>query len=195
VSDDRLRPGSIYRLPTCLYGYVEIGLEGLRPDEAAAQVQAMRAALVAAGLLVRADGVLPPVPAGVAAPAEVPAAAPSPASGWPSLHALQLREADAAAAARAVPPPTIPAAATAALPSTTMPIRAPRTPPQTTAFRSPSASITDAQVGAIRALARREGRTARMRAWLGAEGRPERVEMLTHVQAIELLRLLERETA
>ena len=156
-----MRPGSLYRAVTGRYTYVDIGLEGLTPAEAAAHVAEVRLAMAAQGLLVDGERSLPvpvlPPPAEVA-PEPVDSAAASGtmtgALGAVTMsttttltpHQQRTKEADAAAAAKAVPPPVIPG---------------PPAPPAAPRMPSP-----DTLLGRLRVAQRKDKGARLVKAWL-----------------------------
>ena len=171
-----MRPGSLYRAVTGRYTYVDIGLEGLTPAEAAAHVAEVRLAMAAQGLLVDGERSLPvpaqPAPAadepdraitsytGTTADATIP---PHTISGVGGLvatrndavltpHQQELRAADAAAAAKGVPPPTIPGP--------------PQPPTARPSVKDPEAPSTELQRGKIRAMARKGENHRLLAEWL-----------------------------
>ena len=171
-----MRPGTVYHLPTCRYGYVDVGLEGLTPAEAAAHVAEVRAAMVAQGLLVDGERSLPlpaqPAPVadepdlaitshtGTTADATLPPRAISGVGGSVATrndavltpHQQELRAADAAAAAKGVPPPTIPGP--------------PQPPTARPSVKDPEAPSTELQRGKIRAMARKGENHRLLAEWL-----------------------------
>ena len=171
-----MRPGSLYRAVTGRYTYVDIGLEGLTPAEAAAHVAEVRLAMAAQGLLVDGERSLP-VPAQPAPVADEPDRAitsytgttadatipPHTISGVGGLvatrndavltpHQQELRAADAAAAAKGVPPPTIPGP--------------PQPPAARPSVKDPEAPSTELQRGKIRAMARKGENHRLLAEWL-----------------------------
>ena len=175
-----MRPGSLYRVVTARYSYVDVGLEGLTPAEAAEHVAEVRTAMAAQGLLVDGERSLPvpaqPAPAadepdraitsytGTTADATIPPRAISGVGGSVATrndtvltpHQQELRVADAAAAAKAMPPPAIPGP--------------PQPPAARPSVKDPDAPSTELQRGKIRAMARKGENHRLLAEWLKSRG-------------------------
>ena len=187
-----MRPGSLYRAVTGRYTYVDIGLEGLTPAEAAAHVAEVRLAMAAQGLLVDGERSLPvpaqPAPVadepdraitsytGTTADATIPPHTISGVGGSVATrndtvltpHQQELRAADAAAAAKGVPLPTIPGppqrdTALQSAPAISWSQQPPSAKPS---VKDPEAPSTELQRGKIRAMARKGENHRLLAEWL-----------------------------